>query len=136
MRRNTVQKELVLSAVRALHSHVTAEDVYNFIIKDHPSVGRGTVYRNLNILSEEGSVKKVEIPEGPDRYDFTVKDHYHVRCIKCGCVEDADLSEMPDLLKKVNNSHGFELLGFDILFTGVCEKCRQGAGEKRESDDC
>lgn len=46
-RRNTIQKELVLKAVQDLRSHVTAEEVYEFIRKNHPGIGKGTVYRNL-----------------------------------------------------------------------------------------
>lgn len=130
MNRNTVQKELVLSAVLNLHGHVTAEDVYNYIKKDHPTVGRGTVYRNLNILSSDKQIRRVEIPNGPDRYDFTLKDHYHVRCVRCGCVEDADIEVFPDLVSKVGDSHGFKVFSYDILFNGLCSRCQATVHEE------
>lgn len=123
VRRNTIQKELVLKAVRELRRHVTADEVYQHISVEHPSVGKGTVYRNLNILSEEGEIKKIEIPNASDRFDFTLHEHYHVRCINCGAVEDVEMSEVPDLKNQIRNSHNMKLLDYDILFRGICGAC-------------
>ena len=124
-RRNTIQKELVLKAVQDLRSHVTAEEVYEFIRKSHPGIGKGTVYRNLGILTEEGAVRRVEVPNGADRFDFTLKNHYHVRCVKCGEVSDVDMDEIPNLLERIHDTHGIEYLDYDISFKGICPKCRK-----------
>ena len=70
-RRNTIQKDLVHNAVCEMKRHVTANEVYEFIKKDYLTIGKGTVYRNLDILVEEGALRKVEIPNGPNRFDFT-----------------------------------------------------------------
>jgi len=122
-RRNTVQRNLVLNAVYNLKGHVTADEVYNYIIKDHPGVGKGTVYRNLGILAENGDILKVEIPNDPDRFDFTLKEHYHVRCVKCGMVSDVDMDALPDLRANIHNTHGMEFLNYNILFNGICSDC-------------
>ena len=124
-RRHTIQKELVLNAVRSLRSHVTAEEVYKHIIKKHPSVGKGTVYRNLNVLSDEGEILKVEIPNGSDRFDFTLDEHYHVKCVGCGNVFDVDMEALPDLKKQIHDTHGIKFLGYDILFKGICMECQK-----------
>ena len=50
VRRNTIQKDLVLRAVNEMKRHATTEEVYEFIKKEHPTIGKGTVYRNLGIL--------------------------------------------------------------------------------------
>lgn len=124
-RRNTIQKELVLNTVLKLKSHLTADEVYESIKKDHPRIGKGTVYRNLGILAEEGAIRKVEIPNGPDRFDFTLKKHYHVRCTECGEVFDVDMDEIPDLKEKIHDTHGMQFLDYDILFKGICPTCRE-----------
>lgn len=123
-RRNTVQKELVLNAVRSMKSHVTAEEVHEYITATHPNISKGTVYRNLNILSEAGEIRKVEVADGPVRYDFTLADHYHVRCIKCGDVSDVDIDVLPSITDKIKETHGMHFLSYDILFRGICEKCQ------------
>lgn len=129
-RRNTIQKALILRAVCELKRHLTADEVYEFVKRDHPSIGKGTVYRNLAILTEEGTIRKVEVPDGSDRFDFTLKNHYHVRCVKCGEVFDVDMDEIPDLQKKIHDTHGMEFLTYDIFFKGICPECR--AQEKED----
>ena len=76
-RRNTIQKDLVRNAVYEMKRHVTANEVYEFIKEEYPTIGKGTVYRNLDILVEEGALRKVEVPDGPNRFDFTLKNHYN-----------------------------------------------------------
>lgn len=129
-RRNTIQKALILRAVCELKRHLTADEVHEFVKRDHPSIGKGTVYRNLAILTEEGAIRKVEVPDGSDRFDFTLKNHYHVRCVKCGEVFDVDMDEIPDLQKKIHDTHGMEFLTYDIFFKGICPECR--AQEKED----
>lgn len=123
-RRNTIQKDLVLKTVQGLKRHLTAEEVYEFIKKDHPTIGKGTVYRNLGILAEEGAIRKVEVPDGPDRFDFTLKNHYHVECIRCGEVFDVDMAEVTDLNERIHDTHGMQFLNYDIFFKGICPVCR------------
>lgn len=124
-RRNTVQKEIVLDAVQSMKSHVSAEQVHEYISNTHPSISKGTVYRNLNILAEEGKIRKIELPNGSDCFDFTLADHYHVRCVKCKKVMDVDMDYMPDLLGCIHDSHGIEFLEYDIVFKGICSECKK-----------
>ena len=51
--RNTIQRQLVLSAVRQLQNHPTADEVYQEVQKNCPTISRATVYRNLKLLAEE-----------------------------------------------------------------------------------
>lgn len=124
-KRNTIQRKLVVDAVRELHCHATADDVYELIAKEHPTIGKGTVYRNLMILAENGEIKRVEIPNGADRFDHTLYEHYHVRCIKCGGVYDVDMDALPHLDKRIHDTHGIKILDYDILFKGICPDCQR-----------
>ena len=129
-RRNTIQKDLVRNAVCEMKRHVTANEVYEFVKEFCPTIGKGTVYRNLDILVEEGDLRKVEVPDGPNRFDLTLKNHYHVRCVNCGEISDVDMDEIPDLMKKIHDTHGIEFLDYDISFKGICPKCREEAKEE------
>lgn len=130
-RRNTIQKDLVKNAVYEMKRHVTANEVYEFLKKEYPTIGKGTVYRNLDILSEEGALRKVEVPAGANRFDITLKNHYHVRCIKCGEVSDVDMDETSDLMKRIHDTHGIDFLEYDISFKGICPKCREKMKEEQ-----
>lgn len=124
--RNTRQRALVLEAVRSLHNHPTSADVYDAVREKHPSISRATVYRNLNVLTEQGEVLHIPVAGGADRYDFRCDCHYHAICRECGVVYDV---EMPseELLSSVRDTHGFQIEGFDIIFTGLCPDCADGA---------
>ena len=124
-RRNTIQKDLIRHAVYEMKRHVTANEVYEFIKERYPTIGKGTVYRNLDILAEEGAIRKVEVPDGPNRFDFALKNHYHVRCVNCGEISDVDMDEILGLLEKIHDTHGTDFLGYDILFKGICPKCQK-----------
>ena len=123
-RRNTIQKEIIKDAVIKMKSHVSADDVYEYINKEHPSIGKGTVYRNLNILSQESEIRKVEVPDGPDCFDFTLKNHYHCKCIKCQRIFDVDMEEI-NLMDKIIDTHGFKFMSYDIFFKGICKDCEE-----------
>lgn len=129
IRRNTIQKELVLGAVRELRGHVTADEVYDHLSKSNPAISRGTVYRNLNVLSQEGQVKKVRTFDGADIFDFSLHNHYHAKCINCGEIYDIDMKDEFDPLAYISDNHGFITSGFEIFFSGVCQKC---VSEKEE----
>ena len=116
---------MVLSAVNEMHGHVTADQIYHYIKAKYPSIGRGTVYRNLGILVEEGKVRKVEVPDGSDRFDFTLENHYHVECVKCGGVFDFDMDVISELEKRIKDTHGIQYLSYDIFFKGICPECRK-----------
>ena len=130
-RRNTIQKDLVKNAVYEMKRHVTANEVYEFLKMEYPTIGKGTVYRSLDILSEEGALRKVEVPDGANRFDTTLKNHYHVRCIKCGEVSDVDMEEIPDLMKRIYDTHGIEFWEYDLSWKGICPRCREKMKEEQ-----
>ena len=122
-RRSTIQRSLVLETVKSLHSHVTADEVYDTIVTKYPDISRGTVYRNLKLLSDNGEVRKVDIPGVAALYDYLCHDHYHTRCVVCGRVFDVEMEYISDLEKSIIDPHGFTYLGHDIVFKSICPTC-------------
>lgn len=125
IKRHTIQCALVLDAVYKLKRHATADEIYEELVKEHPSISRGTVYRNLQKLCENGDIRKCEIPDSADRFDHRLSAHYHVICVKCERVFDVDMDYIADLEKSVKDARGFEFTGHDIVFKGVCPECGQ-----------
>ena len=83
IRRNTLQKEIVIKTIQDIDKHVTADEIYSYINKFHPSISRATIYRILNVLVDEGQITKVDMPSGPTYFDKRLDKHHHVKCIKC-----------------------------------------------------
>ena len=128
-RRNTIQRAIVLEAVNKLKCHATADEVYREIIKEHPSISKATVYRNLNLLSKMGEIRRLETPGSADRFDHITGNHCHVKCTVCGRVFDVDMEYVSGLESGIRDTHGFDFAGYDIIFHGVCPECQKGAGK-------
>lgn len=124
-RRSTIQRSLVLETVKDLRYHVTADEIYAIIVKKHPDISRGTVYRNLNLLSDTGEIRRVEMPNAAARYDHLCYEHYHARCVKCGGVFDVEMEFIADLEMSIKDARGFEFIGHDIIFKGICLECKR-----------
>ncbi|MBS5451784.1 MAG: transcriptional repressor [Coriobacteriia bacterium] len=122
-RRNTRQRQLVLDAVRTHNDHPTADEIYVDLRADDPRISRGTVYRNLRLLSESGEIRTFKVPGG-DRFDWRVDDHAHVVCLGCGCVCDAPIDYQTELDEHVERQTGFSIDSHHTLFEGLCPNCR------------
>ena len=122
-RRNTRQRKLVLDAVRARCDHPTAEDIYNDVHAVDEKVSRGTVYRNLNLLDETGTISSVKTP-GAVRFDWRTEAHNHVTCRVCGAVMDAPIPYDASIDAAVAAETGFEVDIHSTMFEGVCPACR------------
>ncbi|NCD05064.1 MAG: transcriptional repressor [Spirochaetia bacterium] len=128
-RRQTIQRGLVLDAVIDLFNHPTAHEVYEYIHKTHPSVGKATVYRNLNLLVDEGKLKRVFAIDGPDHYDSTTEVHQHLECKICKKVIDVSLSINDDNFIDVEKQTGFSDIDRNIIITGICPECLEKANK-------
>ncbi len=125
VKRNTIQRTLVFETVNKLQNHATADEIYDAIISEHPNISRATVYRNLNLLSEMGEIRKLEIPGGPDRFDHCVDNHCHVKCERCGRLFDVDMDYISGLESNIRDTRGFDFTGYDIIFRGICPDCKK-----------
>lgn len=125
MKRNTIQRTLTLETVKKMQCHPTADQVYREIHLEHPNISRGTVFRNLNQLAQDGEIAAREMPGAATHFDHNISEHYHVQCENCGEVFDVDMEVIPNLLDRIRNSHGFQFHGCDIVFKGVCRLCRK-----------
>lgn len=118
---NTKQKSLVLEIVTATCSHMTAEEIYAAAKAKMPQIAMGTVYRNLAQLVSDGIVRKLEIPNGPDRYDGCTKCHEHLYCDACGKVTDIWCG---DLTGAIESATGQKLSSYTLTIRGLCNECR------------
>jgi Fur family peroxide stress response transcriptional regulator len=132
IQRNTVQRRQVLEAVQQLYNHPTAEDIYEYLTEKQSGLGRATIYRNLNVLCEQGLVHKIEVPDAPARFDHTLCAHYHLQCRCCGSFGDVSVPEQSRLDRAVSKETGYTAVTHDIVFSGVCPACREAGADRIE----
>ena len=126
--RITNQRDVILSELRMVKTHPTADELYTQVRTRLPRVSLATVYRNLEWLSEQGLAKKIEVGGRQKRFDGDISDHYHVRCQKCGRVSDIEMDVLENLEGCISGSCGFTVTGHRLEFTGLCSECTQRVG--------
>lgn len=117
------QREAIKAFLQGNKAHPTADEVYASIRQQYPNISLGTVYRNLNLLSESGEIKKISYLAGPDHFDYDTSDHYHFVCRSCGRIYDMPLSTLEAVEQAVSAGAPGEVESHDLVFYGVCNEC-------------
>lgn len=121
-----------MELLRSTGRHPTADWIYNELRHEFPNLSMGTVYRNLNVLMEQGLVKKIDFGSTFDRFDANIGPHYHFICERCGAIIDLELPIDPSLDERVNAATPFTAHRHRIEFIGLCDRCRDESAESRK----
>ena len=120
----TNQKLKIMEHLKNTKTHPTAELVYRVVSKDLPAISLATVYRNLNLLAEQGKILKLEI-NGEYHYDGFCDSHQHLVCTNCDKIIDIGQKEISNYAMRKIKSSDFELRSVRIIFYGVCKNCKE-----------
>ena len=122
--RNTRQREVILRILRGTRSHPTADWIYEEARKEMPHISKGTVYRNLQVLQENGQVLELNLDGTLSRYEAKQENHYHFRCERCGRVIDIDEPIDRKLDRKIARKTGLKISCHRLEFHGLCHDCQ------------
>ena len=125
IRRDTKQREAILSVHRSADSHPTADWIYDEVRKAIPNISKGTVYRNLKILRESGEISELNLSGTVSRFEGRQENHYHFRCDRCRQVFDLDEPVNNELDERVARKTGFKVSYHQLEFRGLCNDCQQ-----------
>jgi Fur family peroxide stress response transcriptional regulator len=132
MTRHTKQRETILRILRSTRSHPTADWIYEEAKKEIPHISKGTVYRNLRVLQENGQVSELNLDGTVSRFEAKRQNHYHFRCERCGRVLDVDEPVDTKLDRRVAGRTGLKISYHQLEFRGLCQDCQReqrGRGE-------
>ena len=123
--RMTRQRRVIVEEMKRTRSHPTVHEVYTRVRRRLPRISLGTVYRNLEVLSACGLIRKLELTGRRKRFDATTEEHCHVRCLTCGRVDDVPGSTAEPVARRIAGKTGYEIVGHRLEFTGYCPRCRR-----------
>ncbi|MCL2760810.1 MAG: transcriptional repressor [Desulfuromonadales bacterium] len=123
VKRNTVQRQIILDILKKFHIHPTVDEVYVEIQKAHPTISKATVYRNLRQLAESGEIRQVSMSDDPERYDRRADHHYHFKCKICGKILDVDIDHIKGINEVAQQKYGVKIDEHDVTFKGICPEC-------------
>ena len=120
----TKQRKVIVEELNKLKTHPTATTLYELVRKRLPRISLGTVYRNLDLLAEAGVIQKLETAGTQKRFDGTVENHYHVRCVQCGQVDDLPVPLLEDIEDALHGLSDYKILSHRLEFQGLCLSCQ------------
>ncbi|MFP4203757.1 MAG: Fur family transcriptional regulator [Opitutales bacterium] len=90
-----------------------------------------TVYRNMEVFSEQGIVQSILLENGKQLFELTAKGdhHHHIICRNCHRALRLELCFGGELERYAAN-RGFEDLSHKIEVFGICSDCAAG-GKRR-----
>ncbi|HYH04975.1 MAG TPA: transcriptional repressor [Bacillota bacterium] len=101
-------------------THPTADEIYQQLVEELPTLSKTTVYNTLKLLTEAGLAKIVVIEENEARFDGNVNPHGHFKCESCGRIYDFEIAINSFETKGLA---GFEIHEKDVYFKGICSNC-------------
>ena len=121
--RMTKQKRVILEVLKSTKSHPTADWVYDKVKKKIPNISLGTVYRNLNILKNQGEILELNYGKGFSRFDGNASHHYHFTCENCGRIMDIETPLFTKIEDEVSQQMGVKVNRHRLEFYGSCADC-------------
>jgi len=108
----------------------SANDVYADLVKSGEDINLATVYRNLEKLTEDGSlIKAKSVENNACFYQYAGEchechEHIHMQCKNCGRIIHMECDFMENISGHLLKHHGFKLDCEGSVIMGLCDRCR------------
>ena len=114
----------VFDEVMHAHGHFTAEKLAKDCLKRN--VSRATVYRVLPELLEAGIIRETAFGDKHHHFEhvYDEQPHHHAQCIRCHRFIEFPDKQEHEIYKPVLEKQGFEILGHEMHFYGICSHCK------------
>ncbi len=123
-RRKSLQREKIYQVVKESKTHPTVQWIYETLTQQGENFSVSNIYRNINILIEEGRVVRREFNDGAEHFDAILFNHYHFFCDSCSKIVDFSLPVQESLNLKANDIDGHRVDRHQVQFYGTCSKCK------------
>lgn len=129
---NTRQKREMLRFLQERKmQHFSVDEVVFEMQERGEKIGRTTVYRFLELLAEQGNVRKYQNVQGITQYQHmeeqnSCDEHFHMMCKKCGNLIHMDCELMHSMSEHLFKAHGFKLDPRETILKGLCDACANG----------
>ena len=124
-RRLTAQRAAIWEVLTAdPDAHLSAEELAKRVTERMPQVNPSTIYRNLDVLVEDGLVLRTDLGESRAFFEPAHEHpHHHVVCERCGSVAHVHDDVLDEATERIRAANGFRLGGREVTFFGLCRAC-------------
>ena len=111
---------------KSSNHHLSAEDIYRKLMKQHGEVGVATIYRVLTQFEESGIVNKLNFENNQAVYELSnVEHHDHLVCVKCNTIIEFQDDVIEQHQLQIANKYGFQLTDHSLYLYGLCKTCKE-----------
>lgn len=122
------QREVIKESLINREDHPTADMIYMDVREVFPNISLGTVYRNLQLLTDLGEIQKLNVGDGVDHFDAKTFPHYHFICTECGSVIDLQMKNIDTIKDIAGVNFDGQIAGHITYFYGICGNCCKKTG--------
>ena len=123
----TQRRQIIAILLYNEDRHLSAEELYHLVNRDHAEIGLATIYRTLDMLADLGIVAKHDLGDGRARYELASPEHHHhhLICSKCGRIIELQEDSLHQMERNLEREHDFVINDHRLEFYGFCATCRR-----------
>ncbi|MDH3211155.1 MAG: transcriptional repressor [Myxococcales bacterium] len=123
--KRTKQRDAILEVFLEATGHITSEEIYKRVQKEHPGIGYTTVYRTMKLLCDAGLANERRFDDSVTRYEIAQEHHDHLVCVRCGKIVEFECRMIESSQEEIAARYGFQVLRHRHELYGHCESCRE-----------
>lgn len=125
----TTPRRQVAELIAARNGHFTAADLLEDASRRHLRLGRATVFRNLDLLTDLEALERLDLPSGEHAYVTCAPEqhHHHVVCRSCARSVDVEDSGLQLVVQEIARRSGFNIDSHRLELFGTCPECAKAA---------
>jgi Fur family ferric uptake transcriptional regulator len=123
--RGTRQAEALSAVLDGLPGFLSAQQIHAELRNRGEHIGLTTVYRHLQVLSEDGLIDAIRDSSGETLYRKcrTGAHHHHLTCRNCGRSVEVEGRAVELWAEQVAAEAGFANVGHTVELFGLCPDC-------------
>ena len=123
--RLTTPRQAIIKLVAPRQDHFSAQEVWDEVRERYSGIGRATVFRTLDLLTELGVLNRIHTGDGCHRYTVCeTTHHHHLMCVECGTVSSLEAAGIETQIRRLASEAGFDLLTHHLELVGRCSTCQ------------
>jgi len=126
--RLTPQRVELVRLIATSEGHPSAMQLYEKIKVQFPTMSQATVYKTLALLKEMNQVLEIDLRDDSHYDGNRPTPHPHLICTRCNKIVDGEYDIDLSVIKRLEESSGYQIKRSQFTFYGLCADCKQSGG--------
>ncbi len=124
--RATSARIALMRLFEASSKPIDVQAMIDYLEQKNIKTDPATVFRIVNMFTQKGLLKQIQLHEGKLRYElFSRADHHHFVCENCRSIEDISDCNIEELEKTIQTRKGLLVKRHSLEFFGLCKNCQK-----------